>query len=86
MRNFFQKEKTIEQELQWAQHLNLPAVILPSLSPPFENYARMIFRSVAKMNFGQLWLRIPILLDNVHFSFLFGNLSISISLNQQMIK
>ena len=55
-------DKTIEQEVQWAGHLAVPAVLFPTPFPPFHNYARILHRSATHFK-GQTWVRVPMCLS-----------------------
>ncbi|KAL0486888.1 type II arginine methyltransferase [Acrasis kona] len=55
----YQKVQLIfEQELQWASHLSLPAVLLPS--PSKQNvvpFAQLLHRAVSKCGYTNIWIR-----------------------------
>eukprot|EP01134_Creolimax_fragrantissima_P003505 CFRG3505T1 len=66
-------ELTMKRELMWAEHLGLPAVLLPSPTPTMDmseqvNYARFINCHLAGQTSAQYWLRVPIRSEDVHAS------------------
>lgn len=60
--NWNQIESTISQEVEWASHLGLAAILFPPPFPPFHNYARMIEKSITFK--GQIWIRVPMRLNS----------------------
>ncbi|KAI9914729.1 hypothetical protein PsorP6_007272 [Peronosclerospora sorghi] len=55
-------EKVFKQEVAWASHLSVPAVMLPT--PRYvhnsSNYARVVNQSLAQAQYLQYWVRIPL--------------------------
>jgi protein arginine N-methyltransferase 5 len=52
-------EQTFHQEMAWASHLGLQAVLLPSPSIKSPNYSRCILQYCSSTSYQQLWIRIP---------------------------
>eukprot|EP01096_Ripella_sp_DP13-Kostka_P012183 TRINITY_DN5029_c0_g1_i1.p1 TRINITY_DN5029_c0_g1~~TRINITY_DN5029_c0_g1_i1.p1 ORF type:complete len:609 (+),score=201.74 TRINITY_DN5029_c0_g1_i1:20-1846(+) len=50
-------EMVIKQEMAWASHLGLPAVMAPEPQEPFGNWSRLINQTVQSMHFGSVWAR-----------------------------
>eukprot|EP00163_Fabomonas_tropica_P020056 TRINITY_DN3524_c0_g1_i1.p1 TRINITY_DN3524_c0_g1~~TRINITY_DN3524_c0_g1_i1.p1 ORF type:complete len:618 (+),score=110.21 TRINITY_DN3524_c0_g1_i1:228-2081(+) len=56
-----QSEKVFEQELMWASHLSLPAVLLPTPLPSsLAPYAQCVHNALLRHTFLQAWLRVPL--------------------------
>jgi len=53
-------EKAFKQEIAWATHLSLPAVLLPSPSYEAVNYSRVINEIALNLSYMHVWLRIPL--------------------------
>ncbi|KAL6062042.1 Protein arginine N-methyltransferase 5, variant 2 [Balamuthia mandrillaris] len=52
--------KAFKQEIAWATHLSLSAVLLPVPSFHSTNYAHTINQTVLNLNYMQVWLKIPL--------------------------
>lgn len=48
----------IRQEIEWAQYLSLPAVLLPTAASTVP-FARILSSLLPKLNYTQLWLQVP---------------------------
>ena len=53
-------EAALKQELAWASHLAVPAVLLPMPRPDCANYARILNQTVSQATVLQLWVRVPL--------------------------
>jgi len=53
-------EDALKQELAWASHLSLPAVIFPQLPPNATNTARLINQCVQQQPYYQVWITVPL--------------------------
>eukprot|EP01105_Mastigella_eilhardi_P006288 TRINITY_DN17916_c0_g1_i1.p1 TRINITY_DN17916_c0_g1~~TRINITY_DN17916_c0_g1_i1.p1 ORF type:complete len:606 (+),score=151.62 TRINITY_DN17916_c0_g1_i1:51-1868(+) len=53
-------ELTFWQEMQWAMHLSLPAVMLPAPAPPAANYMSLLNQLVLRARSLMLWVKIPL--------------------------
>ena len=53
-------ERAFKQELAWAAHLSLGAVLMPTPVFPAANYARATLRVLSSLTFLQLFVRIPV--------------------------
>ncbi len=53
-------EAALKQELAWASHLAVPAVLLPPARPSCANYARLLNQAVSQPTVLQLWMRVPL--------------------------
>ncbi|KAJ1651476.1 hypothetical protein IWQ61_007969 [Dispira simplex] len=63
----YMAERVLEKELSWSAHIGLSAVLMPMLSAGsdrFTNYARLLCRLLHDYAFLQIWIRIPLLLNN----------------------
>jgi hypothetical protein len=59
--NFAEQKKAeliIRQEVEWAQYLSLPAVLLPTKAA-VAPHARIFSSLVSKLNYTQLWFQVP---------------------------
>ncbi|KAH9196241.1 hypothetical protein AeNC1_001805 [Aphanomyces euteiches] len=54
-------EKVFKQELAWASHLSLTAVITPALHPTRSNanYARILNHAATQAQYTQYWVHVP---------------------------
>ncbi|KAG9406093.1 Protein arginine N-methyltransferase 5 [Aphanomyces cochlioides] len=54
-------EKVFKQELAWASHLSLTAVITPALHPTCSNanYARILNQAATQAQYTQYWVHVP---------------------------
>ena len=59
--NFYIIGQAFKQEIAWATHLSLSAVLLPTPSYNSVNYARVINQIALNLSYMQAWLRIPLL-------------------------
>ncbi|DAZ97411.1 TPA: hypothetical protein N0F65_011295 [Lagenidium giganteum] len=54
-------EKVFKQEIAWASHLSVPAVLLPTPSAQkCSNYARVLNQSATQAQYLQFWVRVPL--------------------------
>ncbi|GMF57831.1 unnamed protein product [Phytophthora fragariaefolia] len=55
-------EKVFKQEVAWASHLSVPAVMLPTPrhAHASANYARVLNQSLTQAQYLQFWVRIPL--------------------------
>ena len=53
-------EEVLKQELAWASHLSLPAVLFPSLPHQAVNTARLINQCVQQQPYFQVWITVPL--------------------------
>jgi protein arginine N-methyltransferase 5 len=55
-------EKVFKQEVAWASHLSVPAVMLPTPRHAHNsaNYARVLNQSLTQVQYLQFWVRIPL--------------------------
>jgi protein arginine N-methyltransferase 5 len=53
-------EKALKQELAWAVHLSVPAVLLPTPSFDCANFAHVINQFALSAQYLELWIRIPV--------------------------
>jgi protein arginine N-methyltransferase 5 len=53
-------EKVFKQEIAWATHLSVPAVLLPTPQIQCFNYGRVLNQSVLNAQYLQFWVRIPL--------------------------
>ena len=55
-------EKAFKQEVAWASHLSVPAVMLPTPRHAHNssNYARILNQSLTQAQYVQFWVRIPL--------------------------
>ncbi|TMW67142.1 hypothetical protein Poli38472_012258 [Pythium oligandrum] len=53
-------EKAFKQEVAWATHLSVPAVLLPTPTPRCANYARLVNQSATQAQYLQFWVRVPL--------------------------
>ncbi|EEH58924.1 uncharacterized protein MICPUCDRAFT_45363 [Micromonas pusilla CCMP1545] len=53
-------EAALRQELMWAAHLSLHAVLLPTPSLKAANYARIVNQFLTALSSTALWVRIPV--------------------------
>ncbi|RLN10048.1 hypothetical protein BBJ28_00013530 [Nothophytophthora sp. Chile5] len=55
-------EKVFKQEVAWASHLSVPAVLLPAPrhAHACANYARVLNQSLTQAQYLQFWVRIPL--------------------------
>jgi len=53
-------EAALKQELAWASHLAVPAVLMPMPRPDCANYARLVNQAVSQPTVLQLWVRVPL--------------------------
>jgi protein arginine N-methyltransferase 5 len=56
----FNSRKAFKQELAWATHLSLPAILLPSPSNYSVNYAQCINQALLGLSSMQVWVKIPL--------------------------
>jgi len=56
-------DATISEEVAWAAHLSLPAILFPTPFPSYHNYAKILRRSTLEYR-GQIWVRIPMTLSS----------------------
>ncbi|PRP88838.1 hypothetical protein PROFUN_00306 [Planoprotostelium fungivorum] len=54
-------ERVLLQELSWASHLNLPALILPTPTHNSTNYAQVVNRKLQGLMYMNLWMRVPLM-------------------------
>ncbi len=54
-------KQAFKQEIAWATHLSLSAIILPTPAFNSANYARVINQITLNLSYMHAWLRIPIL-------------------------
>ncbi|KAI9011953.1 PRMT5 arginine-N-methyltransferase-domain-containing protein [Phycomyces nitens] len=57
-------ELALKQEIAWACHLSLLAVIFPPLSGGIADTARALNGAVASMSYTQMWVQVPLTLEN----------------------
>ncbi|EGC38677.1 hypothetical protein DICPUDRAFT_28207 [Dictyostelium purpureum] len=53
--------KTLKQEISWAAHLSLPAILLPSPNYSSIHYAQAVNQSLSSLHNMRVWIRIPLL-------------------------
>jgi len=53
-------ERIFKQEVTWAAHLSLSAVLLPPPVPPAINYAKCVAKALAGLNYMQIFVKIPV--------------------------
>ena len=53
-------EAALRQELMWAAHLSLHAVLLPTPSFSAANYARVVNQFLSALSSTALWVRVPV--------------------------
>ena len=53
-------EDALKQELAWASHLSLPAVLFPMLPPNAANTCRLINQCVQQTPYFQVWVTVPL--------------------------
>ena len=54
-------QRTVKREISWAQHLNLPAILLPTPEFSCLNYARIICTVMVKaVHAPNVWMRVPL--------------------------
>lgn len=53
--------KVFKQEIAWATHLSVPAVLLPTPTLSCTNYARCLNEVILQLNFLQAWVRVPLM-------------------------
>uniref|UniRef100_A0A7S2FZY8 Protein arginine N-methyltransferase n=1 Tax=Octactis speculum TaxID=3111310 RepID=A0A7S2FZY8_9STRA len=51
-------EATLKQEISWASHLSLPAVLFPPLPRPCVNTSRLINQTVQQLPYFQVWITV----------------------------
>eukprot|EP01111_Echinosteliopsis_oligospora_P016075 TRINITY_DN6562_c0_g1_i1.p1 TRINITY_DN6562_c0_g1~~TRINITY_DN6562_c0_g1_i1.p1 ORF type:complete len:633 (+),score=164.75 TRINITY_DN6562_c0_g1_i1:120-2018(+) len=56
----FNSRKAFKQEVAWATHLSLPAVLAPPPSLHSINYAQTLLQSLLGLSSMSVWLRIPV--------------------------
>lgn len=54
-----QSECAIEQELGYAYHLGVPAILLPLRGPNSSNLARILYSKVLGVSQYQVWVHVP---------------------------
>mmetsp|Transcript_3808 Transcript_3808/g.5845 ORF Transcript_3808/g.5845 Transcript_3808/m.5845 type:complete len:170 (-) Transcript_3808:1464-1973(-) len=53
-------EEIFKQEISWASHLSLPAVLLPEIEPEkYANFCRSLNQVAHSISNLQLWVRVP---------------------------
>eukprot|EP01114_Cavostelium_apophysatum_P020862 TRINITY_DN7112_c0_g1_i1.p1 TRINITY_DN7112_c0_g1~~TRINITY_DN7112_c0_g1_i1.p1 ORF type:complete len:622 (+),score=146.02 TRINITY_DN7112_c0_g1_i1:52-1917(+) len=55
--------KVLQQELSWASHLSLPAVLLPPPTFNSANYAQIVNQTLQSLLYMQIWVRIPLVFE-----------------------
>lgn len=55
-----QSEAAFKQEVAWAAHLNVPAVMLPPVGSDAVNYAHCVNQALLSAPHIQFWVRVPI--------------------------
>jgi len=58
-------EAALRQELMWAAHLSLHAVLLPAPSCSATNYARVVNQFLSALSSTALWVRVPVVAPEI---------------------
>jgi protein arginine N-methyltransferase 5 len=64
----FNSRKAFKQEIAWATHLSLPAVLLPAPSMHSINYAQCVNQALLGLARMGVWLRIPLVSPEISLS------------------
>ncbi|CAJ0766713.1 21779_t:CDS:2, partial [Entrophospora sp. SA101] len=54
----------LKQQLSWATHLGLTAVLIPFPSELLFNYARCLNSIFSGLLYTQIWIKIPLTIDD----------------------